>query len=103
MKELYLVCPRCGISNTGWRTIESVYRSALWAIQNGDLVIVESEAKDSELIETSHECGFATDWCVDDFIIEVENGKVVYIGAYWRNHLEELKKIIDGRFEITEK
>ena len=101
MRKVYLVCPKCGISNEGWESISRDIVRNNWLAEGDDLEIINEECIESEHIVTRHSCDFEShEYLVEDFAILVEDGIVKCVGYYWYDNLEELKKLIE--YEIND-
>ena len=101
MKKL-IVCPECKyieeIPTTEWR---NVYRE----IVEYEFVYKDVEERISSEVEEHlycyHSCGFETkNWTVEDFIVEIEKGKIVSTGNYWNYEMDKLHEILDKNLII---
>jgi len=100
VREKYLVCPKCGIANKGWKALVKEYCWTVWEVQGDELVDVDQEYDGVDMYEVEHECGFKEKGEIYDFMIDVENGEIVSVGRYWVSHMNDLKRLLGGRFKI---
>ena len=95
MKKL-IVCPECKnieeIPTTEWR---NVYREIVEYEFVDDDVEEKINSETEEHLYCYHSCGFETkNWKAEDFIVEIEEGKIVSTGSYWDYELEKLNGIL---------
>lgn len=101
MEKFYLVCPEClGVEEASEaRWYESFSEVNWYYYRRDEEGRQEWEKKDieAEHLYTRHEaCGFESGkgWLAEDFEVIVENGKIVYVGAYWEENVETLEKAL---------
>ncbi|HDH44093.1 MAG TPA: hypothetical protein ENG66_01625 [Thermococcus sp.] len=92
----YFLCPKCKklvkemsfvIEEYNTYTISTKNAKGKPSIYWGN--IVDSEMGDYFLLK-HEECGFVSETLIpEDIIVKVENGRVIFIGAYWKKRGEK--------------
>ena len=97
----YWACPRCKKINDGekwWETTRETIRRNYSVDDEGQLSMEDDEFVEGEVIQVEHYCGdggsFVThNYKLENFLIKVENNKIVKCGDYYLENDDELEKI----------
>lgn len=94
---VYIVCPRCKKISDGSDWMVITYTRTRYRVK-GKWELEEISWQKPLVAEIKHVCGFKSTGSLQDFAIQVRDGKVVAIGDYWDNPagISELEQILGG-------
>ena len=97
--EVYFLCPKCGCIAPKWVEDWDIYVNYIAHVDRGGRVkrvknCVEGEAGASSI--ACYVCLKRLNPPATDYLVGVEDGKLVAAGRYWLEHLGELRKTAES-------
>ena len=99
MKERKFLCPKCFELVDSFRLTIRTDTEVEVVIENGEVQEI-NDLQNEEIVEEfleCYDCGEFIDAIysskAEDYVVEIDNGKLIPIGNYWKEHKEELEEV----------
>ncbi|MCD6436231.1 MAG: hypothetical protein J7L15_07565 [Clostridiales bacterium] len=99
MNERKFLCPKCFKLVDSFRLIIRTDTEVEVVIENGEVREInnlQNEDIGEEFLKC-YDCGEFIDTIyssnAEDYVVEIDNGKLIPIGDYWKEHKEELEEV----------